>query len=176
MSKILEELRTIGTIDLACKATNILEKALWVAVLMSGTVWAVYFISLCFIQLQEDHTIVLKGSMKLNELNYPAITVCSEVSPKYAIAEQLGNFFDTEKLLPEELADIFSDLLKVLGEDHFLNRKIQTPSKYVKEYGYKCYDNPQARPLCKVNNQCLRLPPYSSHWFHIIPRQCIKNI
>ena len=154
MSKILEELRTIGTVDLACKATNILEKALWIAILMTGTLWAVYFISLSLIDLQKDHTIVSKGSVRLNELNYPAITVCSEVSPKYAIAEQLGNFFDTEKVLPEELADIFSDLLKVLGEDHFLNRKIQTPSKYVKEYGYKCYNNPQARPLCKVNNQC----------------------
>ena len=154
MSKILEELRTFGTVDLACKATNILEKALWIAILMTGTLWAVYFIILSLKELQKDQTIVSKGSVKLNELNYPAITVCSEVSPKYALAEQLGNFFDTEKVLPEELADIFSDLLKVLGEDHYLNRKIQTPSKYVKEYGYKCYNNPQARPLCKVNNQC----------------------
>ena len=37
----------------------------------------------------------------MNELNYPAITVCSEVSTKYAIVEQLGNYFDTEKLIYE---------------------------------------------------------------------------
>ena len=150
MPKILEELRTIGTVDLACKATNILEKALWIAILMTGTLWAVYFISLSLKELQKNQTIVSKGSVKLNELNYPAITVCSEVSPKYAIAEQLGNYYDTEKELPKELNDILTKLAKWIAEaqDTF-TAKVQTISTYKRKYKYKC--DTARTPYCKVS-------------------------
>ena len=43
--EILAELRTITTIDLACKAANYLEKIFWTLIGISGTVWAIYFIT-----------------------------------------------------------------------------------------------------------------------------------
>ena len=40
------ELRNITTVDLAYKAGNLLEKALWASIGIIGTVWVVYFITL----------------------------------------------------------------------------------------------------------------------------------
>ena len=39
------ELRSIKTIDLAYKTTNILEKILWILIGTIGTVWVVYFVT-----------------------------------------------------------------------------------------------------------------------------------
>ena len=44
--EVLVELRKITTIDLACKSANRLEKLLWTLIGITGTIWAVYFITL----------------------------------------------------------------------------------------------------------------------------------
>ena len=43
---ILAEIKSIRTIDLACKTTNLLEKILWLLIGIIGTIWAIYFIAL----------------------------------------------------------------------------------------------------------------------------------
>ena len=44
--EVLVELRKITTIDLACKSANLLEILLWSLIGITGTIWAVYFITL----------------------------------------------------------------------------------------------------------------------------------
>ena len=44
--EIFTELRNITTIDLAYKTSNIFEKIFWTLIGISGTIWAVYFITL----------------------------------------------------------------------------------------------------------------------------------
>ena len=54
----------------------------------------------------------LKGEVHLSELKYPAITVCSKDSVKYALAERLGNYLDPEQELPEELISLRNEFMK----------------------------------------------------------------
>ena len=42
---LFSELRSIKTIDLAYKATNLLEKILWILIGTIGTGWVVYFVA-----------------------------------------------------------------------------------------------------------------------------------
>ena len=44
--ELFVELRNITTVDLAYKAANLLEKALWAFIGIIGTIWVVYFITL----------------------------------------------------------------------------------------------------------------------------------
>ena len=99
------ELRNITTIDLACKAASVLEKILWIIIFISGTVWAVYFISVQFISFDENASVLIQGNSEEIELKYPAITICPKVSTKYGIAERLANYIDPD-LLPEKFLQL----------------------------------------------------------------------
>ena len=98
MEKVWKELRNITTIDLAFQAKNILEKILWAIIGIIGTVWVFYFVGIQF-ELWEQHpSLVTKIDYELADVSYPAITVCSKGSTKYAIAERLGNYIDSSKV------------------------------------------------------------------------------
>ena len=81
---LVEELRGITTIDLAFKSGNIVEKVMWMIILVIGTFWACYFIQLQFQIWAEQPSIVTTAeNVKLSDLNYPAMTICSKaVFPK----------------------------------------------------------------------------------------------
>ena len=91
---IFNELRNITTIDLAHKTANILEKILWASIGIVGTIWAFVFIGSQFKQWNESPWLTTKTDVDLSQLQYPAITFCSDGSTKYAIAERLGNYID----------------------------------------------------------------------------------
>ena len=93
---IFDELRNITTIDLAHKAANILEKTLWASIGIVGTIWAFVFIESQFQLWNENPWLTTKADVDLSQLQYPAITFCSDGSTKYAIAERLGNYMNHE--------------------------------------------------------------------------------
>ena len=103
--ELFAELRNITTIDLACKAASVLEKILWIIIFISGTVWAVYFISVQFISFDENASVLIQGNSEEIELKYPAITICPKVSTKYGIAERLANYIDPDQL-PEKFMQL----------------------------------------------------------------------
>ena len=125
---LVNELRNITTIDLMYNAATIFEKVLWGLIGVCGSMWAVYFISM---QLREDHaSILLQGDIKSTELKYPAISICSKITTKYAIAERLGNFIDPMNM-PDELLS--------LRQDFFLRSlEITLPKSKTKDF-YKNY-------------------------------------
>ena len=55
------ELKGITAIGLASQAPNILEKALWLLIGLTGTIWAFYFIGLQFQLWNDDASIITKG-------------------------------------------------------------------------------------------------------------------
>ena len=61
--------------------------------------------------LEGNSSLVTKGHIKLSDINYPAITMCSKGSTKYALAERLGNYFDPKYELPDELLFLRSEFL-----------------------------------------------------------------
>ena len=76
---LIDELRGITTIDLAFKSVNILEKIIWIIILIIGTVWACYFIQLQFLIWAEQPSIIVKSdNVKLSDVKYPAMTICSK--------------------------------------------------------------------------------------------------
>ena len=104
-NEAITEIENITTIGLACKAQTILEKLFWILLGVGGFGWSVYFISQQFIIWSNNPLIIQKSDVELNEINYPAITICSQTSTRYAIAERLGNYIDPENM-PEELLSL----------------------------------------------------------------------
>ena len=114
--KIFNHLRSIKSIDLACSATNYLEKFFWFGISIIGTLWVCYVIPIQLKLWKEKSTIITKGNFELSELNLPAITICSKGSTKYAIAERLGNFVDPKFGLTEDLRSIRNEILVYVME------------------------------------------------------------
>ena len=54
---------------------------------------------------------IFQGNADLSQINYPAITICSQSSSKYAIAERLSNFMDPSKELPPAFRTIRNEFL-----------------------------------------------------------------
>ena len=133
-SKVLmDEIKDITSIGLATKATSILEKVLWITILLIGTLWACYFITIQFELWDAQPFIVTKADVSLAELSYPAMTICSHGSTKYAIAERLGNYIDPESDVLEKALSISLQNLIICatlkGTGYEWNKKFDTYSK-----------------------------------------------
>ena len=120
------ELKIIKCIDLICKDSCILEKICWATIGILGIIWAFYFIVLQLFIWDENPAIIQKGNIELSELNYPAITICSKRSTKYAIVEQLGNYLNVDIELPENINNLLTNMLFCRirsSKDVFYSRK-----------------------------------------------------
>ena len=158
-SKILvDELRGITTIDLVFKATNLLEKICWLIILLIGTIWACYFITLQFKLFQESPYIVSKADTNA-DLYYPAMTVCSGGSTKYAIAERMGNYIKSKS---EVLKSYPSLNIQNIQQPVLICLRSRFISKYISKYFIlsamddlyvyinNCYYEHQRKLGCKV--------------------------
>ena len=141
------ELRNIKCIDLICKDTCILEKICWATIGILGIIWAFHFIVLQLFIWDENPAIIQKGNIELSELNYPAITICSKHSTKYAIVEQLGNYLNVDIELPENVDNLLTKMLFCRihsSKDVFYSRR------YYKDEA--CGSNQVPYHGCKVRN------------------------
>ena len=63
----------------------------------------------------ENPLIDIDFDIDLSDVEYPAITICSEQTTKYAFAERLGNYIDPDLELPDPLKKLqkkfFDELL-----------------------------------------------------------------
>ena len=132
--EVLAELRNVTTIDLTYKAVSTLEKIIWGLIGVTGTVWAVYFISLQFLSWEENPSILLQGNINEAKIKYPAITICPKVAPIYAIAERLGNFIDPSNV-PQELMSLRHDyFLSTIGKGILDNLELNEKHDYYKSF------------------------------------------
>ena len=107
--ELLAEVKAIKSIDMTLKAKNIMEQVCWASLGIIGTIWIVYFISDV---IQNNNPIIIsKQDVKLADLNYPAITVCTDITTKYSMIERLGNYFDPMKTLPPKLNSLRRKML-----------------------------------------------------------------
>ena len=98
---ILQELKSITTIDLTSKAANYLEKLFWVVMGIFGVIWAIYFTALV---IKDENPIIKTIQDKaLTDTEKPAITICPHGSTKFTVAERLGNFLSTKNDMPIEI-------------------------------------------------------------------------
>ena len=98
---------------MAFQASNIAEIFLWTSLGILGITWILHIMS---IMIKDENPLVsIRGDMKLSDIEYPAITICSEHTTKFAFAEQLGNYVDPDQELPHGLQKLrhkfFDELL-----------------------------------------------------------------
>lgn len=148
--------RDIKTIVLAMKAKFWIEKLFWFVVGMMGLSISIYFMMTNVMTWHENSLILQKSNFALEEVNNPAITICSDVSSRYAIAERMGNYVDPENI-PEKLKDL-EEKLKLCGIrcaysknkdcfDENYDTAFTTKAYYIKMCGI---DSPAAG--CEVRN------------------------
>ena len=146
-TELFDELRTITTLDLAYKASSILEKILWILIGITGTIWAVYYINQAFISWEESPSVIIQGNLNSTNLKYPAVTICPKFSNKYGIAERLGNFIDPHNL-PEELLKMRHNFFMCATRLY----KLQ-PSAGKKEYNERCIASEDKDIGCQVRSK-----------------------
>ena len=86
---------------MAFQARNIVEVFLWISLGIAGIAWIMYIMNMVI--KDENPLTAIRGDIDLSDVDYPAITICSEQTTKYAFAERLGNYFDPELELPDPL-------------------------------------------------------------------------
>ena len=118
LNKIANQLETIGSIELAIKATSILEKILWITFFIVGIGWLGYFMK--DVINDENPKTSIRLQKKINDLEYPGITLCSDVTAKYAIVEHLGNYLDPSDKLPPKIDESVRQIfLEFINKDTY---------------------------------------------------------
>ena len=79
-------------------------------------------------------------NIDLSEVEYPAITICSEQTTKYAFAERLGNYLDPDESLPDLLAKL---------QKKFLEKKLKEYGDFNFNYNSQCKTK-----LGRVDDSC----------------------
>ena len=134
-------LRGIVSIDLTFKASNVLEKLIWTSIGIIGTLWAIYFIA--FLVTNKNPIIDTSLDVKLSDLKYPAMTICSETSTKFAIAERLGNYLNGNSKKLKHLLKIYTLAMTFFSKSH---KNIAT-DKYRDQH--RC-NGSERNAVCKV--------------------------
>ena len=96
----------IVSLKQAIEASHFIEKLIWICLGTLGTVYFLYLLTSQVKSWDENSILVSKWQKSINEIDFPAITFCSQSNTQYAVAERIGNFLDLdakftkEKLLP----------------------------------------------------------------------------
>ena len=122
--KIKEELNNITSFNLISNSQNIIEKILWAAIAILGTIF-IYNVVSTQLQYWEYHPSVTSlQTMQLNDFELPAVTFCHKGLQKYSIVERFANYIDTEKNVPEEFFKIRNIGMKV----QIIHEKLKHPT------------------------------------------------
>ena len=159
---LVEELKNVRTIELACITANVLEKILWTILGVLGVAWAFYLIPSNFQIWLENPSIISKGEFVLSDIKYPAISIKSSGIAKYNIAERLANYIKPDKL-PLELKKARILLLKcVTIEDQ--EYEVKSDKHYFTTFQDLCLFNFQMHDweegICEVMNLLSQIQTY----------------
>ena len=114
LQNLKQEVLKVKTIELVNRASRVLEKLLWIAIAISGTVWFLSFMSFQFKIWNENLTFRTESNVVLSDIDRPAVTFCSKTANKYGIVERLGNHINPKAKLNQEF---FAWLEKIIVND-----------------------------------------------------------
>ena len=146
------ELKNVQTIGLISTSTNVLERIIWATLGIIGIAWAFYFVPQNYKVWENNPSIITQANMDLSQIQYPAISIATSGTPKYAIAERLGNFVD-----PNKLPKNFKKMRVLLLECTLFKEKNQKKDRdYYNAYQNECIFSfslmPSEKSACKVNH------------------------
>ena len=149
--ELFDELKNIRTIELINATKNVVAKLLWATLGITGIFWAFYFVPNNYDVWQNNPSIISRASMSLSKIEYPAISIATPGSTKYAIAERLANYIKPNSL-PGKLKEIRNLLLKCSA---FQKRSNPSDKVYFNSYQDKClfnfYATPNEKSACHVS-------------------------
>ena len=100
--KIKEELNNITSYSLISNSDYVVEKLLWAAIAILGTIFIYIVVSTQLQYWEENPSVTFQEITKLNDFQLPAVTFCDKGLQKYSVVERLANHIDPKKILPEE--------------------------------------------------------------------------
>ena len=98
------------------KAKNFIEKILWAALGFMGIAWMIYF-SVAIVQ-DENPLIVRNDRVDFKQIEYPAMTICSEMTTKFSLVELLGNYYDPDQELTNELKQLLKEFIDIVAPEY----------------------------------------------------------
>ena len=127
----------IVSLKQAIESACFIEKFIWICM---GTLGSIYFRYLLVSQVNswDENSILVSHERKsINEIDFPAITFCTQKSTKYAVAERIGNSLSFESIFRrEELLSLRNDLIRF--EVDFDFEETQAWMKAEERYKSKC--------------------------------------
>ena len=150
---LIEELKNVRTIDLACVTANVLEKIFWAVLGILGIAWAFYFIPGNVEVWMTNPAIVTQGDFDLSQIKYPALTIKPSGITKYGISERLGNYIKPNKL-PSALREVRNMLLKcatIENQEDITRSDGIHFSEFSKQCIYNFMPTKDDKELCKVS-------------------------
>ena len=132
LQNLKQEVLKVKTIDLVNRASRVLEKLLWIAIAISGTVWFLSFMSFQFKIWNENLTFRTESNVVLSDIDRPAVTFCSKTANKYGIVERLGDHINPNANLNQEF---FAWLRKIIVNGTTNDFKFYMRQKMEKDMG-----------------------------------------
>ena len=105
-AKLEEELNNITTVNLFLSTSNVLEKLLWVAIAVCGSLFIYNIVFAQVVYWQAHPESISISQRKLSELEPPAITLCHHGLQKFGFLERMLNHIDPEKYVPPGILKI----------------------------------------------------------------------
>ena len=100
-------------LDFVSKASNIIEKLIWIIISVCGTVWIGSVLFIQVTQWIENPVLLRHENLDLSDMTYPAVTFCPKTISEFSIAEGFGNFLDLNKPLPSQAVSIQNEAVKM---------------------------------------------------------------
>ena len=99
---LTNQFNNFSSIEFIFKATNIIEKLIWITISVCGTVWIGSILSIQIIQWKENPVLIRQENLDLTDMTYPAVTFCPQTISEFSIAEGFGSFLDLNRTLPTQ--------------------------------------------------------------------------
>ena len=90
------------SLEFVSKASNIIEKLIWIIISVCGTVWIGSILFIQVTQWIENPVLLRQENLDLSDMTYPAVTFCPKTISEFSIAEGFGNFLDLNRTLPTQ--------------------------------------------------------------------------
>ena len=139
---LVEEILNIRTFELTKTAANIIERIIWILIAIAGTIWFISFMVSQFTLWNNHKTVVSKAELKLSDIDYPSVSVCSKSANKYGIVEKLGNNLNPKTKLNVEFLMWWKEKALFCSlENHIKTARIQNGYMLFNEFcqGDKSY-------------------------------------
>ena len=145
--RLRNQLNNFTSINFVAKATNAIEKLLWISIAIIGTIWIGYTMYTQIKNWNEFPVLQTKGTLDLSNMTFPAVTFCPKTMLEFGVVEGLGNYLDLDKSVPSEAISIRNEAIKIYWKNRRdvdgcdLSWTESEPSSFANYYYHCCHSS-----------------------------------